>query len=470
MKKQAFTLVELIVVITILAILATVGFVSFSWYLSWARDTNRIAQLKSMSDALELYRTKKDLPIPDDKVDVQSNGTTIAYQGYIWANVLETIEYTEKWLDPKDKNYFSYYLTKDKKQYQLLSFLEEPSENVLAFNDVLAVDYSQRANHLQWKKLWILTDINNSPIQSIDSITSSWYLDIALTNDTYNANITDTSIITGTWRVLSFMKAAMDSDGKSFACKEILESWVNYWDWIYTIFSWNESFEVLCDMTSNWWWWTLIDGVSDRFWQSVPTTLDVNPNIDNYSMNTDNLYSILQNIEHPTFKYKIERNWWWIDNNLELNIQVDDVEWYLKAYKWNLTDWEEVESTSWVTMDWWTQIQTKITNDFTRVTLRQVSETWNYGHLKSYSQQWPHSWWIGKDWLLSFFYLNTALLNITISELPTFWWLFSWWVYWWNTNSYMLMSSWETYWTRWDIVSNFPTLLDKDIKAGLWVK
>jgi len=24
-----------------------------------------------MSDALELYRTKKDLPIPDDKVDVK---------------------------------------------------------------------------------------------------------------------------------------------------------------------------------------------------------------------------------------------------------------------------------------------------------------------------------------------------------------------------------------------------------------
>jgi len=33
-----------------------------------------------MSDALELYRTRKDLPIPDDKVDVKASGTTIAYQ------------------------------------------------------------------------------------------------------------------------------------------------------------------------------------------------------------------------------------------------------------------------------------------------------------------------------------------------------------------------------------------------------
>ena len=77
-KKSAFTLVELIVVVTILAILATIGFVSFSWYLAGTRDTNRIAQTKAMSDALELYSTKKSLPIPDDKIDIQASGATIA--------------------------------------------------------------------------------------------------------------------------------------------------------------------------------------------------------------------------------------------------------------------------------------------------------------------------------------------------------------------------------------------------------
>ncbi|MDQ7022877.1 MAG: prepilin-type N-terminal cleavage/methylation domain-containing protein [Candidatus Gracilibacteria bacterium] len=100
-KKQAFTLVELIVVITILAILATVGFVSFSGYLAGTRDVNRVSQLKSMSDALELYTTKKSLPIPDNKVDIKSGTNLIAYQGYIGKNVLETIEYTESGLDPK---------------------------------------------------------------------------------------------------------------------------------------------------------------------------------------------------------------------------------------------------------------------------------------------------------------------------------------------------------------------------------
>ena len=65
-----FTLVELIVVVTILAILATIGFVSYSSYLTGVRDTNRLAQLVSIHDGLELYRTKKDLPLPDESVDV----------------------------------------------------------------------------------------------------------------------------------------------------------------------------------------------------------------------------------------------------------------------------------------------------------------------------------------------------------------------------------------------------------------
>jgi len=47
MKKytQAFTLVELIVVITILAILGTIGFISLQGYAVVARDTTRITIL-----------------------------------------------------------------------------------------------------------------------------------------------------------------------------------------------------------------------------------------------------------------------------------------------------------------------------------------------------------------------------------------------------------------------------------------
>jgi len=44
-KKQAFTLVELIITITIIAILSTIWFNSYVWYLWDARDSERKANM-----------------------------------------------------------------------------------------------------------------------------------------------------------------------------------------------------------------------------------------------------------------------------------------------------------------------------------------------------------------------------------------------------------------------------------------
>jgi len=220
-NKGAFTLVELIVVITILAILATIGFVSFSGYLAWTRDTNRVAQLKSMSDALELYRTKKSLPIPDDKVDIKANWKVIAYQWDIWKNVLETIEYTESWLDPKYKEYFSYYLTKNKKYFQLMAFLEEENEDVVALRPhpnppltgegiatkTFAADYSDKYPFVTWRNLWILTDAENNPIHKVDSISSSWSINISdVWNNTYKSFLKWNDFLTWTWTSFTYLE------------------------------------------------------------------------------------------------------------------------------------------------------------------------------------------------------------------------------------------------------------------------
>jgi prepilin-type N-terminal cleavage/methylation domain-containing protein len=58
LKKNAFTLVELIIVITILSILATLAFVSFKNYLISANDSVSLSQLKATSQALESYAIK----------------------------------------------------------------------------------------------------------------------------------------------------------------------------------------------------------------------------------------------------------------------------------------------------------------------------------------------------------------------------------------------------------------------------
>ena len=54
-SKHGFTLIELLVVIAIIGLLATLAVVSFSNAREKARDTKRIADLRQISKAIELY-------------------------------------------------------------------------------------------------------------------------------------------------------------------------------------------------------------------------------------------------------------------------------------------------------------------------------------------------------------------------------------------------------------------------------
>jgi prepilin-type N-terminal cleavage/methylation domain-containing protein len=273
-KYKAFTLVELIVVVTILAILATIGFVSYSSYLTWVRDTNRLAQLVSIHDGLELYRTRNDLPLPDDNVEVQANGKTIAYQWYVWSNTLETIDFTKGWKDPRDGAYFSYYLTANRKYFQLMGFLEEDTNTTTKLNSVpksYAVDYSSRIPTVYWKKLWILTDSNNRPIQEV--ITGD--IDVIIDDTTnYIAHLSDVSVMTWStaWNSdLAYLENIGSLWWIAASCKTIIarNSSLKWKDWIYIISpEWNSVFPAYCDMTTDGWGWTRVldeDGeVTDR--------------------------------------------------------------------------------------------------------------------------------------------------------------------------------------------------------------
>ena len=57
-SPQGFTLIELMVVISIIAILSVIGLTIFSGVQKNARDAKRKADLKAIATALEIYKTK----------------------------------------------------------------------------------------------------------------------------------------------------------------------------------------------------------------------------------------------------------------------------------------------------------------------------------------------------------------------------------------------------------------------------
>ena len=203
--RQGFTLVELIVVITIVGILSTVGFVSYSWYLTGARDSNRVSQMVKLSDSLQVYSATKNLPLPDDYATIYASGTIIGYQWDLGVDVLETIDYSNGGIDPKDDTYFTYYVSKDRTAMQLLTFMEEQGATSYIGNQSYAVDYSERYPKSYGKKLWILMSNTlatiNAPIHTIGITT----LDIVTTTGSYISYISDDNKLTGSWLVLKSM-------------------------------------------------------------------------------------------------------------------------------------------------------------------------------------------------------------------------------------------------------------------------
>lgn len=200
-RLWGFTLVELVVVITMVWILSTVGFVAYTWYLTGARDSNRMNQIVQLSDSLQVYGTSKNLPFPDSRIQITASGQVIGYQWVMGDNVLETISYSNGGRDPKDASYFTYYLLRNRSDHQLVAFMEE-ADTVLWYNSIKGLfpqshadNFIDRFPQVYGSEIGLLlsaeTDTRNTPAQEIVANKIAWSLDIANTSDTYTAVFED---------------------------------------------------------------------------------------------------------------------------------------------------------------------------------------------------------------------------------------------------------------------------------------
>lgn len=326
--NSGFTLVELIIVITILSVLWTIWFVSFQWYTKNARDSSRLANLKSIEQGLTLYKSKTwNYPNPDNKVNGVFEWNTLFYTWEVWEFVSSTIWSTWVPVDPSTQETFLYWKSSNWQYYQLVSFQEWK----VAYNQFVNNAYADsKTAHVIWNYqgillnsnklynppslilasfadtnidtetlfitnnkniLWAKTlDIQSKPLISKDTpdiknwestknelVTDLWtdsdVLWQLLYKDKYNNwnVIFDPRSLTKKiiWDDSSWRKWSDNSFASSCSWYKIPGNWESYswdiWDWIYLIKpDSNPAFKVYCDMTFNWWWWTLV--VNSKSW------------------------------------------------------------------------------------------------------------------------------------------------------------------------------------------------------------
>lgn len=234
--KKAFTLVELIVVITILAVLATVAFISFQWYTVSSRDTVRLSDMKSISQALNLQVTQsKNLPSWQDMVNVTASGSSIFSQWILSKNDLANIWVFNGWFDPVTGSWYVYARNTWRNKYQIGWYFEQSQQANIQLSQNSYANNLDTYFYTKWDKIWVLLEKDtNNPI--------SENIDIINTYNEYISYIANDSLIEWTWSVL---RGIMPNAN----CNRLYDANISK-SWIYEIYSFSGGLrEVYCDFS-----------------------------------------------------------------------------------------------------------------------------------------------------------------------------------------------------------------------------
>ena len=296
---SGFTLVELIIVITILAILWTIGFMSFNGYQSSARDSVRVSDMKNIETGvgLSIVRTWT-YPTPDDSISYTGWTSSQIIQWYVWDRVSQAVHMNKTPLDPLNNNRYVYSISWDGKYYQLAATKEN-----LSFTPIISKVYADTPGVMvRWN--YIFDPSLPSLLVVSDTVnTNSWIFDpnVCFITDWWTNTITSNS-----WTCLKKSEMSL---------KNLDNSLVWYWDMETCNPNCTTSWSTMKDLS-----WNSNDG--HIFWSNIVSTwsminkwLSFSWDINSYVKILKDTWSILNNEEitvNVIFKPKITSKWWQI--------------------------------------------------------------------------------------------------------------------------------------------------------------
>lgn len=274
MNNKAFTLVELIVVITILAILATLWFISFQWYVVSSRDTVRVSDIKSIEKSLWLYALKESTFLePVESVTFTSSWVSMSQQWILDEETLWKLGVFWNLNDPLTEEFYRYAINPQKNKYQILGLFEQ--NNVSVFSQSYAS--TDKYPRLFWDEVGFIFESDNpfvTPENNIDIFDESNQLDIMVNNDSISYDVTWSGIIKKLSPVLNHMRS----------CKTLYDLWNVRSTGLYKIVSQDGNIqEEFCEMEVKSGGWSLLAAApadSVDFWNRYDDGIWKNPSYD----------------------------------------------------------------------------------------------------------------------------------------------------------------------------------------------
>lgn len=232
-----FTIVELIVVVTILIVLSTIWFVSYENTLTDARNSTRISDMGNIKMSLKNHKLKNwSYPIPWNSFNITNSWNTIIKQWLLDENV-STQELVKKPTDPfVDGQYYFYSILNNKLFFQVAMSIED---------DTIENDYSLRA-YVDWDYQQIADMVPSiiftaSSSWTIEGFSWKFIVDKWTLNLPYDENWDVVNLATSfTWIIWESWVSIPKFYGY-YSCQEIYENWNSMWSWSYKILdnNWN---------------------------------------------------------------------------------------------------------------------------------------------------------------------------------------------------------------------------------------
>ena len=327
-QKQAFTLVELIVVITILAILWTIAFINLQWYSAGARDSKRLSDINNIQKKISIETSKWTI-----LTSLINTVKTNSWLTIDWNNTATSIQWTANFLNLKE-NWDSFKDPVTKWDYIISYSIWWAWTWAYKFTQISTINEEKNQAVVKWNYYKIDT-VNDSPsiiVNSEDYYVVDWWVDLP-----YIVDNSWGSSSTSSWWPVAENWVCWSDNGWNFTSNPInlCSGWTAS---TVTDNGWWNTYTWTCDWIN--WWTTDSCSANNTNLSQYPWCNETDITIWTYTISSCNVWATIASTDWTVSRWEYFQ--WWRNKGFaywDTTQQATPIDWSIWLNAWTDTYW-----------------------------------------------------------------------------------------------------------------------------------